>query len=49
MLFLINKKKDRIKKKKIFYKTLIFSMPNHLRKSTNFKIGAKKISILVYL
>jgi hypothetical protein len=27
--------------KKLFYKTLIF-MPNYLRKSTNFKIEAKK-------
>ena len=34
--------------KKLFYKTLIF-MPNYLRKSTNFKIEAKKILILVYL
>jgi hypothetical protein len=32
--------------KKLFYKTLIF-MPNYLRKSTNFKIEAKKILILV--
>jgi hypothetical protein len=34
--------------KKLFYKTLIF-MPNYLRKSTNFKIEAKEILILVYL
>jgi hypothetical protein len=33
--------------KKLFYKTLIF-MPNYLRKSTNFKIEAKKILNLVY-
>jgi hypothetical protein len=31
--------------KKLFYKTLIF-MPNYLRKSTNFKIEAKKVSFL---
>jgi hypothetical protein len=34
--------------KKLFYKTLIF-MPIYLRKSTNFKIEAKKILIRVYL
>ncbi len=34
--------------KKLFHKTFIF-MPNYLRKSTNFKIEAKKILILVYL
>jgi hypothetical protein len=34
--------------KKLFYKTLIFK-PNYLQKSTNFKIEAKKILILVYL
>jgi hypothetical protein len=33
---------------KLFYKTLIF-MPNYLRKSTNFKIEAKQIRILVYV